>query len=122
MRNEKVYAFPNLTTPSKPIEFDENICDGCNICVEHCQAGVLLPNPVKGKPPIVMYPDECWYSGCCVRECPKGRTGAIKMNWPLMLKMRWKDKKTGEHFRFGMPNNPLPQNLKPPVGGWRPKP
>lgn len=117
MSEFRVYAFPNLVTPNRPIEFDENVCSACNICVEMCQMDVFIPNPDKGSPPIVLHPDECWQCGCCIQECPLGDKGAIKMNWPLMLKMRWKDKETGEHFRFGMPNPPLP-NLKPPVGGW----
>ena len=119
MSKEKVYAVQNLSTPSRCITFDENICDGCNICIQHCQMDVLHPNPVKGKPPIVLYPDECWYGGCCVKECPKGREGAIRLNWPLMLTMRWKDKKTGEHFRYRM-KNPPPPNPRLPSGGWRP--
>ena len=104
----------NVITPNSPIEIDEKICNGCNICVEMCQMGVLVPNPEKGKPPIVLYPDECWYGGCCVKECPLREKGAIKLNWPLMQKMRWKRKETNEHFRFGMPNPP-PPNLRPPV-------
>ncbi len=115
MSEEKVYAVPNLITPHKPIEINENVCNGCNVCVEHCQMGVLVPSTQKGKPPIVLYPDECWYCGCCVMECSRRHLGAIKMNWPLMLRMRWKDKKTGEHFRFGM-SNPPPPNPRPPVG------
>jgi NAD-dependent dihydropyrimidine dehydrogenase PreA subunit len=117
MRRRKAKAVPNLITPSKPIEIDKDVCIACNGCVEACQMDVFLPNPAKGRPPVVMYPDECWYCGCCVKECPLREKGAIKMNWPLMLKMRWKDKVTGEHFRFGMPNPPRP-NPKPPVGGW----
>jgi len=30
---------------------------------------VFIPNPEKGKPPIILYPEECWYGGCCVEEC-----------------------------------------------------
>jgi NAD-dependent dihydropyrimidine dehydrogenase PreA subunit len=117
MEKRRVYAVPNLVTPNKPIEFNEDVCMGCNLCVETCQMDVFIPNTAKRKPPIVMYPDECWQCGCCVKECPHRENGAIKMNWPLMLKMRWKDKETGEHFRYGMPNPP-PANRRPPVGGW----
>lgn len=117
MSKKRVYAFPNLITPNRPIEFNGDVCKGCNACIEVCQMDVFMPNPTKRKPPIVMYPDECWYCGSCVKECPLRDKGAIKMNWPLMQKMRWKDKKTGEHFRFGM-RNPPPANFKPPVGGW----
>lgn len=97
MIKEKVYATPNIVTPNKPVIFDPDICNGCNICVETCQMDVFIPNPEKGKPPIILYPDECWYGGCCVVHCPN--PGAIKLNHPLMQRVRWKRKATGEHFR-----------------------
>lgn len=117
MNKEKVYMVPNLPTPNKPVVFDEKVCNGCNTCVEVCQMDVLAPNPEKGKPPIVLYPDECWYGGCCVEMCPLWEKGAIKLKHPVMQRVRWKRKETGEHFRIGMPNPP-PPNLRPPVGGW----
>jgi NAD-dependent dihydropyrimidine dehydrogenase PreA subunit len=97
MAKEKAYATPNVVIPNRPVIFDSNICNGCNRCVAICLMDVLIPNPKKGKPPIIMYPDECWYDGCCVLECP--RPGAIKMNHPLMQRVRFKRKDTGEHFR-----------------------
>ena len=121
MAEEKVYMLPNLITPNEPVEFDEEVCNGCNRCVEICLMDVLFPNPEKGKSPVVLYPDECWQCGSCILECPLGDKGAVKVKWPLMTKMRWKSKETGEHFRLGMPNPP-PPNTRPPVGGWNPKP
>lgn len=97
MAQQKVYAIPNLPTPSRPVIFDVGICDGCNTCVDTCQMDVFIPNPEEGKPPVILHPDECWYGGCCVVECP--RLGAIKLNHPLMQRVRWKRKDTGEHFR-----------------------
>jgi len=97
MAKEKIYARPNAVTPNKPLRFNSDICNGCNRCVEICLMDVLIPNPKKGKPPIILYPDECWYDGCCVLECPK--SGAIKMNHPLMQRVRFRRKDTGEHFR-----------------------
>lgn len=94
---EKVYATPNRATPHKPVIFNLDICDGCNTCVNVCQVDVFIPNPEKGGPPIILYPDECWYGGCCVAECPK--PGAIKLNHPLTQRVRWKRKETGEHFQ-----------------------
>jgi len=117
MTEMKVYAFPNLVTPQQPVQFNEKTCIGCNRCIDMCQMDVLMPNPEKGRPPIVLYPDECWMCGCCVKECPLREREAVVMNWPVLLRMRWKDKKTGEHFRYGMPNPP-PPNTRPPVGGW----
>ena len=116
----EVYAFHNPPAPKQPVVFDEVICDGCNKCIEVCPMDVFIPNPEKGKPPIILYPDECLYGGCCVHVCPHWWEDAIKLNHPVMQRVRWKRKATGEHFRVGMPNPPVP-NLKPPVGGWHPK-
>jgi len=93
----KVYATPNPPGPPRPVIFNPDICNGCNQCVEVCQMDVFLPNPEKGKPPIIMFPDECWYGGCCVAHCP--RPGAIEFNPPLMQRVTWKRKTTGELFR-----------------------
>ena len=64
-------------------------------------------------PPLVLYPDECWFCGTCVEECPA--EGAIRMEHPLNQRVVWKRKETGELFRRGMKNPPSP-NLRPPVG------
>jgi NAD-dependent dihydropyrimidine dehydrogenase PreA subunit len=94
MSQEKISAMPNVSTPSAPVVFNSDICDGCNTCVEVCQIDVFMPNPEKGKPPIILHPDECWYGGCCVNDCP--RPGAITFKWPLPLRGYWKNKATGE--------------------------
>lgn len=121
MKTEKAYAPKSITNY---IEFDPNICDGCAalpepLCVRACREGILIPNPVKGKPPIEVYSEECCECGCCVHACPKALKGAIRMKWPISELMRWKRKDTGEHFRVEMPNPP-PPNPKPPVSGWYP--
>ena len=112
MVERETCALPNLVTPNKPVVIDATVCNGCNRCVEMCQSDVFVPSAEKGKPPTILYPDECWYCGCCVAECP--RPGAIRSNWPLALRIRWKRKETGEHYRVGM-RNPPPANTKPPV-------
>ena len=86
---EKIYATirPAL---SNPITFNSDICIKCNRCVEVCQVDVFIPNSDRGKPPIVIYPGECWYCGCCVMECPE--PGAIMLNPLLMNKVEWKEK------------------------------
>jgi NAD-dependent dihydropyrimidine dehydrogenase PreA subunit len=110
-----VYMAPNPTTPNKAIEFDPEICKGCNQCIEVCVTDVLMPNPEKRKPPVVLYPDECTFCGSCVLECH--RPGAIKMLHPLnrSISVNWKRKETGEYFRLGM-KNPPPPNTRPPSG------
>ena len=95
---KKVYATHNIVTPSKPVIFDAATCKACNACVNICQVDVFIPNSEKGKPPIILYPDECWACGNCVDECP--HPGAIRLNHPLMQRVRWKRKATGEHFRI----------------------
>ncbi len=67
---------------AQPIHYDPNKCVGCNQCVDVCQCDVLFPNNTKGKPPIVMYPGECYYCGACVMNCPI--EGAISLEHPLM--------------------------------------
>ena len=120
MKQEDVHMFPNPVTPRDPVVFNEEVCNGCNNCVEVCVMDVLVPNPETGKPPIILYPDECYYDGLCVQNCPLWREGAIIISHPLNQRVRWKRKETGEHFRLGMPNPP-PPNTKPPVSGWNVK-
>lgn len=93
----EAYALPNPPTPGRPILIDPEICTGCNRCVHICLMDILIPNTEKGGPPIILYPEECYYDGCCVDECPEA--GAIRLNHPLMQRVRWKRKATGEHFR-----------------------
>jgi NAD-dependent dihydropyrimidine dehydrogenase PreA subunit len=97
MSGKRIYAIPNVPTPNRPVIFNGDICDGCNRCVEVCQMDVFIPNPEKGQHPVILYPEECWYCGSCVEHCHN--QGAIKLNHPLMQRVRWKRKDTGEHFR-----------------------
>ena len=110
----EAYVVPNPPAPCQVILIDPQLCTGCNDCVEVCRSDVLLPNAEKGKPPIVWYPDECFFCGCCVAHCPvPGR--AIRMEHPLHMRVGWKRKETGEYFRIGMANPPPPNN-RPPYG------
>jgi NAD-dependent dihydropyrimidine dehydrogenase PreA subunit len=96
MNEEKAYATPNPPTPGRPVIFNTDLCTGCNRCVEVCMTDIFIPNPEKGKPPIIIYPEECWYGGVCVDHCPV--EGAITLNHPLMQRAHFKRKDTGEHF------------------------
>jgi NAD-dependent dihydropyrimidine dehydrogenase PreA subunit len=109
---DKVYVIPNPTAAFEAIKFNSELCIGCNQCVEVCRVDVLFPNAEKGKPPVVVYPDECWFCGCCVLHCS---TQAIELEQPLVNRVGWKRKATGEHFRIGMKNPPAP-NTRPPIG------
>jgi NAD-dependent dihydropyrimidine dehydrogenase PreA subunit len=87
MKKENITVIPE-TSGVSPLTFDPAVCNGCNRCVEVCQVDILAPNPEKGSQPVVLFPDECWYGGCCVDACPK--PGAIKLNIPLMNRVQWK--------------------------------
>ncbi len=79
-----------------PVAFDPAICNGCNRCVEVCQVDVFAPNPEPGKPPLVLFPRECWQEGSCVAACP--RQGAIRWNRHPIHRVRCRRKATGEDF------------------------
>jgi len=70
-----------------PITFNEDVCDGCNVCVEVCPMDVLAPNPEKGKPPLVAFPDECSYDGACWIHCPHHEERAIRIITPLPMRV-----------------------------------
>ena len=76
-------------TPSrfKTVEINEEVCNGCNRCVDICIMDILAQNPEKGKPPFVAYPEECWFDGFCVEMCPLKNKGAIKLNTPLPMRV-----------------------------------
>lgn len=75
--------------PAEPLTFDSGKCIGCNRCLEACQIDVLVPSQKRDAHPVVAFPDECWYCGSCVMECP---TGAIHLRHPLMNQARWVEK------------------------------
>ncbi len=63
--SDKVYMVPNPPTPNKAVYFNPDICNGFKTCVVICRNYVLMPNPEKGKPPIVLYHYEYWYCIFC---------------------------------------------------------
>ena len=107
------YLVPNPVVPCSSVRIDSDLCNGCNICADRCRMDVMVHNPEKGRAPIVLYPDECWFCGTCVEDCPVD--GAIVMVHPLNQRVGWKRKETGELFRIGM-KDPPEANLRPPVG------
>ena len=109
---EKEYTlYPNPITPNSAILFDEELCNGCNRCIDFCRTDVLMPNPEHGKPPIVAYPDECWFGGCCAGACPHH---AILMVHPMNQRAVWRRKETGNLYR-GCVENELEENKRPPI-------
>ena len=80
-----------IPSSARPILFNEELCIGCNNCVNVCQVDILVPNPEKGKTPIVAYPGECYYCGACVMVCPI--KGAIELRHPIMNQAKFVDVK-----------------------------
>src|SRR3972149_1282655 len=119
--SDKAYMVPNSPLPNKAVEFNDAICIKCNKCVDVCPTDVMMPNPDKKQPPIVLYPEECWYCGGCVEGGPA--PGAITMLHPTQqrISMNWKRRGTGELFRLGV-ESPPPATTRPPPGGRRPAP
>ena len=110
---DKAYLIPNKIAPCQPAVIDEEKCVGCNECAARCRTQTIMPNPEKGKPPIVIFPDECWFCGCCVEAC---KYGALEMNYPITQRIFYKRKTTGEVFRIGGPDSPPQSYFKPPIG------
>ena len=83
------------TAAWRSIRINPEVCKGCNVCVEVCPNDVYAPNPEKGKPPIIMFPEEC---GCrswgityvCIMDCPLREKGAISVYAPYYLRDRVK--------------------------------
>ncbi|MBE6017614.1 MAG: 4Fe-4S dicluster domain-containing protein [Lachnospiraceae bacterium] len=112
------FVFPNPTGPTSAVSIDAELCVGCNSCANICRIQTILPNAEKGKPPIVAYPDECWYCGCCVEACP---TGALEMRLPINQRIMFKDRESGEVFRLGTKDAPQKTFFKAPYG-WLERP
>ena len=80
----KVSVIPCSATP---LIFDKSLCVGCNTCANICQCDIMIPNPEKGKHPIVAFPGECYYCGACVMVCP--RPGANDRQHPVMNRAKF---------------------------------
>lgn len=85
---DKIKEMSASITPcsARPLVFKEEKCVGCNRCMNVCQVDIMLPNPEKGKPPVVVYPGECYYCGSCVMACPNE---AIILQHPLMNRAKF---------------------------------
>ena len=91
MKREIEFEAVSIPSSNRPLRFDEKLCIGCGRCVEACQVDVMI----KGKPPVVLYPGECYYCGGCVMECPC--PGAITLVHPLMNQTKFVPVKGKNH-------------------------
>ncbi len=112
MSNKKSMLLPNPMLPNHVVTIDPKLCVACYQCSDICRCNVIVHNPEKGQPPVVVYPDECWHCAVCTEHCP---TGAIKFEHPINQKITWKRKDTGEIMRIGM-KNPPPANTRRACG------
>jgi NAD-dependent dihydropyrimidine dehydrogenase PreA subunit len=61
---------------------DENICTGCQICVDACPEDVLRYDNNKRKA-VIAYPKDCIGCGVCSWFCPvKCIETSIEREWP----------------------------------------
>lgn len=70
-----------------PVVFDEQVCNGCNLCVEVCPMDIFAANPDRHKPPVVVYGDECRYCGTCWARCPRREKEALKIIVPPAMRV-----------------------------------
>jgi NAD-dependent dihydropyrimidine dehydrogenase PreA subunit len=72
---------PNLGVKYRGgILVNDDLCVGCKQCYEICPLDIFAFDP-ETKRPIVAYPQDCWYCGACIYECPVD--GTLRMELPL---------------------------------------
>jgi adenylylsulfate reductase subunit B len=65
-----------------PPVIDKKLCNCCGICYNICPQDVFSFDKKQKQVPAIAYPEECWYCGACVVDCPKG---AVSLKLPLPL-------------------------------------
>jgi adenylylsulfate reductase subunit B len=59
---------------------DYSKCTGCGKCYEICPTDIFVFDQIS-RLIKVMYPEECWYCGACIYDCPA--KGAIELDLPM---------------------------------------
>jgi adenylylsulfate reductase subunit B len=70
-----------------PVLIDEEICTGCNLCVDVCPMDIFEPCAGRGFVPTIGYPDECRYCGACWYRCPYRDKGCIRIVVPPAMRL-----------------------------------
>jgi adenylylsulfate reductase subunit B len=65
-----------------PPVIDNNLCNFCGICYNVCPQDVFAIEKQSRRVPEIAYPQECWYCGACVVDCPRA---AVSLDLPLPL-------------------------------------
>ncbi len=65
--------------------YNEELCNGCGLCVEDCPMDVFVIDPSTGKAKVA-FPEDCWECSrfFCERECP---TQAIEVTTIAVRKL-----------------------------------
>ena len=58
----------NPSMPNQGPIIDPDLSIACYTCVNVCRTDVLVPSLEQDQPPVVLYPDECWFCGCCASD------------------------------------------------------
>jgi adenylylsulfate reductase subunit B len=61
---------------------NQDLCHCCGTCYDICPQDVFGFR--EDEIPTVDYPDECWYCGACVLDCP---VEAVALRLPLQLRI-----------------------------------
>ncbi len=64
---------------------DSERCNGCGLCEPVCPGDIIFTDEASGLAEV-RYPDECWFCGACLAECP---TEAISYSFPEEIFSRW---------------------------------
>lgn len=64
------------------IRINYALCKGCKKCYEVCPTDIFAFDDAS-RLLTVAYPEECWYCGACLYDCPV--KGALEMELPMAV-------------------------------------